>query len=148
MVKKYTRKRIGNLDDLDREQEKIRNRSKAIENDFLDMLKPQQLAINFIGNLIQRKIKGGKKTKGDTGSSIQSFSGSKLSGKSSYKDKLHGVVTHPLFKGLLKKAGVSFLKWQTFNLALFVGSKIYKAIREKKHRYNNKRALVQVFSRK
>jgi hypothetical protein len=33
---------------------------------------------------------------------------------------------------LLKKVGISFLKWQAFNLALFAGKKIYHAIKDKK----------------
>jgi hypothetical protein len=51
-------------------------------------------------------------------------------------------VKHPLFRKLLKKVGISFLKWQAFNLALFIGKKIFRAIKEKKQQKKREPATV------
>jgi hypothetical protein len=129
MAKRYTRKQLGNLDQLDLEQERIRNKSRKIEGDFVQVLNPQQLVISFLGGVLSRKLAGSKKEK-------TYIANLKPDGKLAYvnttKSKLDQVRKHPLFKTLLKKVGISFLKWQAFNLALFAGKKIYHAIKDKK----------------
>lgn len=141
MAKKYTRKHLGNLDELDKEQERIRNKSKSIEYDFVEMINPQQLAITLVGNFLNKKIKGGKKGKGEsaTGKGNFAFSGAGL--------KIKDATAHPLFKTVLKKVGFSFLQWQAFNLALFAGKKIYHTIKEKK-RQKAQKLLPVVISKK
>jgi hypothetical protein len=124
MAKKYTRKQLGSLDQLDLEQERIRNKSRKIEDDFVQVLNPQQLVITFLGNFLSRKIAGNKKDKTYT-------AGIKSDSKNT-KGKIDSIRKHPLFKPLLKKVGISFLKWQAFNLVLFAGKKIYHAIKDKK----------------
>jgi hypothetical protein len=125
MAKRYTRKQLGSLDQLDLEQERIRNKSRKIESDFVQVLNPQQLAISFLGNFLSRKIAGKKKDKGYTAKV-------KSDDKDSVRGKIDNIRKHPLFKTLLKKVGISFLKWQAFNLALFAGKKIYHAVKDKK----------------
>jgi predicted methyltransferase len=129
MAKKYTRKQLGSLDQLDLEQERIRDKSKKIETDFVQALNPQQLVISFLGGFISRKIAGNKKEKGYAAYSRPK---DKTASANSAKGKMDSIRKHPLFKSLLKKAGISFLKWQAFNLALFAGKKIYQAIKDKK----------------
>lgn len=145
MAKKYTRKQLGSLKALDKEQARIRNKSKEIELDFLSALNPQQLAMSLLGNVLSRKIKGGV--------SKEKISGKKQTAHSSFafnasQANMKGVVKHPLFKKLLKKVGISFLQWQAFNLALFAGKKIVQVIREKKQEKKLKHSLRQVIAKK
>lgn len=116
------------MDQLDLEQERIRNKSRKIENDFVEVLHPQQLAITFLGNFLSRKLTGNKKEK----SYIAGVPKGKVAQTNTPKGKIDSIRKHPLFKSLLKKVGISFLKWQAFNLALFAGKKIYHAIKDKK----------------
>lgn len=125
MAKRYTRKQLGSLDQLDLEQERIRDKSRKIETDFVHALNPQQLLISLAGGFISRKIAGNKKDKNYTARI-------KSDNKGSIKGRIDEIRKHPLFKSLLKKVGISFLKWQAFNLALFAGKKIYQAIKDKK----------------
>jgi hypothetical protein len=128
MAKRYTRKQLGSLDQLDLEQERIRNKSRKIESDFVQVLNPQQLLISFLGGFLSRKL-AGKKEKTYIANIKPDAKGGYIS---SSKGKIDHIRKHPLFKPLLKKVGISFLKWQAFNLALFAGEKIYHAIKDKK----------------
>lgn len=116
------------MDQLDLEQERIRNKSRKIENDFVEVLHPQQLAITFLGNFLSRKLAGKKKEKNYTTNDPKG----KIALVNTPQGKIDRIRKHPLFKSLLKKIGISFLKWQAFNLALFAGKKIYHAIKDKK----------------
>ena len=127
MAKRYTRKQLGSLDQLDLEQDRIRNKSRKIEDDFVQVLHPQQLVISFLGGLISRKLTGNNKEKTYKANLKSDGKASNIS-----KSKLDEIRKHPLFKTLLKKVGISFLKWQAFNLALFAGKKIYHTIKDKK----------------
>ncbi|MFA6059813.1 MAG: hypothetical protein WC756_16530 [Taibaiella sp.] len=127
MAKRYTRKQLGSLDQLDLEQERIRSKSRKIEDDFVQVLHPQQLVISFLEGLISRKLAGNKKEK-----TYKANFKSDGKAANTSKSKLDEIRKHPLFKTLLKKVGISFLKWQAFNLALFAGKKIYHAIKDKK----------------
>ena len=131
MAKKYTRKQLTSLDQLDQEQERIRHRSKKIEGSFAEVLHPQQLAITFLGSFLSRKILDRKKDKNYI-TAIRPKG--KVALVSPSKGQLAQIRKHPLFGRLLKTAGISFLKWQAFNLALFAGKKIYRAIKEKQNR--------------
>lgn len=131
MAKRYTRKQLESMDQLDLEQERIRNKSRKIENDFVEVLHPQQLAITFLGNFLNRKLIGNRKEKGY----IADVPKGKVAFANTPKGKIDSIRKHPLFKSLLKKVGISFLKWQAFNLALFAGKKIYHAIKDKKKPY-------------
>lgn len=61
MGNNYKRKRISNLDNLDLEEAKIKKKLKKIEQEWAEILDPQQLAIGFLTNFISKKI-AGKKT--------------------------------------------------------------------------------------
>ncbi len=63
MAKPYKRKRITSLDALDREEAKLRKKSKQIEQEWEEILDPQQLAINFLTSFIGRKLANRKSTK-------------------------------------------------------------------------------------
>jgi len=139
MAKKYTRKHLGSMKQLDLEQEKLRNKGKSIEYDFVEMLNPQQLAITFLGNFLNRKLRGGKAGKKGRMAPVAQMAASGV-----MNGGVKGVVKHPLFKTLLKRVGMSFLKWQAFNLALFAGKKIYKTVREQKEKKRQKLLPVVV----
>jgi len=131
MAKKYTRKQVGSLDALNLEQERIKYKAKRIEDGWLDIFQPQQLAINLITGLISRRKKNkavqparyvqspGKKNKKE--SKMQAVGGS-----------IAQFVKKPAAQRALKKIGISFLRWQAFNLAFFLGRKAVQAIKEKK----------------
>ena len=57
MANTYKRKRISSLHDLDREESKLRKKAKAIEEEWAEMLNPQQLAVSFLTDLIGKKIR-------------------------------------------------------------------------------------------
>lgn len=57
MANTYKRKRIINLDDLDREQARLRKKTNNIEHEWADMLDPQQLAVTFLSNYFGKKLK-------------------------------------------------------------------------------------------
>jgi len=54
----YKRKRISNLDDLDKEEARLRKKAKKIEKEWVEMLNPQQLAIDFALGFLTNKITG------------------------------------------------------------------------------------------
>jgi len=56
MAKTYTRKRIKSLDDLDREEKRLRKKAKRIEEDWAEILDPKQLAISFLTQFLGRKL--------------------------------------------------------------------------------------------
>jgi hypothetical protein len=145
MAKKYTRKQLGSLNALDKEQARIRNKSKEIELDFLSTLNPQQLAMSLLGNVLSRKIKGGGSKEKGSGKKQGSSSGFAFDASQA---NLKGIVKHPLFKKLLKKVGISFLQWQAFNLALFAGKKIVKVIKQKKQEKKLQRKVETMTAKK
>lgn len=61
MSKNYNRKRINSLKGLDREQANIKRRTKQIEEEWLQLLDPQQLVINLATSFITNKLTGKKK---------------------------------------------------------------------------------------
>lgn len=131
MAQKYTRKQVSSLEALDQEQERIQYKLKRLENDALELFNPQQLAITLVGKLLSRK-------KSSAGSQ-QYFSGAqqKKKGKQkagAFKEAAAGMLANPLVKKLAKKAGISFLQWQAFNLALFLGKKLWHGMQEKRRK--------------
>jgi len=131
MAKRYTRKQVSSLKDLDREQERIRYKVRRIEDDWMDIFQPQQLVLNLAMGLLGRRKKkaaamqappgkGSKKGKRHSGLSMLA-AGLPLQGKQAGKK-------------ILKKIGISFLQWQVFNLALYLGRKAWKHYKERKLR--------------
>ena len=131
MAKKYTRKKIGSLDALDVEQERIKHRAKRIEDDWLDIFNPQQLAIVLGTKLLSRN-------KGTKGGGISLLPFKRAAKDSNVKTAAVNEVGLPGKKSALGKfarqAGISFVRWQLFNLAFFVAKKAVKAIKEKKNK--------------
>jgi hypothetical protein len=129
MAKKYTRKQVSSMDDLDVEQERIHYKLKRLEDDALELFSPQQLAITLIGKLLTRK---------SSAKPQQYFYGTpqkkKGNGKrSSLKGAAANAIKNPLVRKVARKVGISFLQWQAFNLALFLGKKLWKRVQEKRH---------------
>lgn len=56
MVKNYKRRRVRSLDDLELEQLRLRKKLNHIEQDWLNILNPQQLALNWAMNLVSNKL--------------------------------------------------------------------------------------------
>lgn len=131
MAKKYTRKQVSSLAALNLEQERIKYKTRRIENDMLDLFNPQQLAIALIGKLLSRKATP------KTPKALQQFTASRDKNAPKFrtiKNAVAGFVAQPAVKGTAKKIGISFLKWQAFNLALLAGKKIIQKVKEQRRR--------------
>jgi hypothetical protein len=138
MAKKYTRKQVGSLHELDREQERVKRITGKMEQEWLDtILNPQQIAISLITSLLSRKKNSGSnksrntlltKTKDRTGTQNKNNNG-KLQ---QIAGSVMGYAKQPAVAGLAKRAGISFLRWQAFNLAWFLGKKGLKLIQKKR----------------
>jgi len=128
--KKYTRKQVSSLSELDLEQERIKYKAKRIEDDMLDIFSPQQLAITVISNLLRRK----KKNTQPSYAVDRTPSGNKKKKEKSgtVTSTVSGLVQKPIVKKTARAVGISFLRWQAFNLALCVGKKIWKKVQEKR----------------
>lgn len=138
MAKQYRRKQVGSLQELNREQERVKRLAGKMEVEWLDnILNPQQIALSLITSLLSRR-----KSERGKSSGLHLFSGGKKSkskSKNDTKGKLQQVAgsvrdyaKKPAVTGLAKRIGISFLRWQAFNLAWFLGKKAYKTIRQKK----------------
>lgn len=135
MAKKYTRKQVGSLAELDHEQHRIRKMATKMENEWLEsILNPQQLALSVVTGLLSRR-------KQQTGGGLSLFSGKGKkkttaapvkTGVKQVTGSVAGFVKKPVVARIVKGVGISFLRWQAFNLAWFLGKKALKAIREKK----------------
>ncbi len=128
MAKKYTRKQVSSLTALDLEQERIQYKLRKLEDDTLELFSPQQLAITLIGKFLSRKRASFPTQQhfaqaGKLKNQVKNKPGS-------LKAAAIGMVSNPLFKKVAKKAGISFLQWQAFNLALFAGKKIWQKYRK------------------
>lgn len=56
----YKRRKITNLDDLDKEEARLRKKSKQIEKEWVELLDPQQWAIDLALGFATNKIMGNK----------------------------------------------------------------------------------------
>lgn len=153
MAKKYTRKQVGSLEELNREQERVKRLAGKMEVEWLDnILNPQQMALSLVTNLLSRKINSGGKSSGmNLFSGNKSKSESKNSGKGTMQ-QIAGSVMHyakqPAVAGVAKRVGVSFLRWQAFNLAWFLGKKAVKAIQKKRAEQQLKHKVEQLIKHK
>lgn len=120
MSQLYTRKPIHNLKELNAEQERIRLRARHIEDGFLGFLSPQNLMMQAASLLLGKRKKSKKKTPTNP---VMSSTTSLLRPAPQSKNRL---------AILAKKVGISFLKWQAFNLALYLGGKAMQKIKEKR----------------
>jgi len=57
MANYYKRKRISNLADLDLEEAKIKKKLRRIEQEWVEILDPQQLAIGFLTRFITGRLR-------------------------------------------------------------------------------------------
>ena len=119
MSRIYQRRSIHNLTELDTEQERIRSKARRIEKDILGTFSPGNLAIHaasmLLGSLVTKEKKSGSSAK---------------SSNTLISSLRPGPKTKNRLTLFAKKAGSSFLKWQAFNLALYLGGKAIKMIRE------------------
>jgi hypothetical protein len=127
MVTYYGRKTLSSLDELNREQAKIRKRYTSIEHHFLEsILQPEKIAVTIGSNLV-RKFRSKKQH----------------TPKSELRHSRPAAKTHPLssLKGggrlIFKNITRSWLRWQVFNIAFFFGRKTIKWIQQR-HKANNK----------
>src|SRR5690606_17887592 len=119
MSTSYKRKSIRNLDQLNEEQEKVARKLQEMESNFLGFLSPQSLLMATVSGLLSKGNKGQKKST-VTAKSAPLFSTSQAN---KAKSKLATIG---------KKIGISFLKWQAFNLALYLGGKLIDQFKEKR----------------
>lgn len=56
----YKRRKIANLDDLDKEEARLRKKAKQIEKEWVALLDPQQWAIDLALGFATNKIMGNK----------------------------------------------------------------------------------------
>lgn len=131
MAKKYTRKQVSSIAELDKEQRRIRHKTRQIEDDVLHLFSPQQLALTFAGKLLSGKVSHKASQLFSAGTKHKNTGKNKAP---TAKGAISNFVSKPATKSLAKKIGISFLKWQTFNLALFVGKKIIQKIKENRRR--------------
>ncbi|WP_118972503.1 hypothetical protein [Taibaiella koreensis] len=129
MARKYSRKHVSSLKDLDLEQERIKLKMRRLEDDVLGIMNPQQLAISVIGGWLKRRSR--------KSSAAASYVAGKPEGKARNKSEkakkgLAGLWAKPAVKHTAKMVGVSFLRWQVFNLAWFLGKKLYQRIKQKR----------------
>jgi len=117
-MQKYKRKQLKGIDQLNQEQDRINMACRKMEKDWIqNVLSPQRLAFNAASGLISR------------------ISGSKKKGKPEKTNPLmhsvKSVLQNKTLQRLALLSGKSWLRWQAFNLAVFLGKKAYQAIRER-----------------
>ncbi|MFT4061800.1 MAG: hypothetical protein QM642_05510 [Edaphocola sp.] len=56
MNKIYQRKQVSSLEQLDREQERIRRKIRNIEDDWASAIDPQQIAVSFLSGWVRGKL--------------------------------------------------------------------------------------------
>lgn len=149
MAERYQRKHLSNLDELDKEQEKIRRSYKRMEHDWLSgILNPQQVALSLAGSLLSRTGKSKKKnTKDRTAETVLDTFLDAEKSPSSIISAARNIITNPLIKGFLKNTATSWLRWQAFNLAVYLGKKAYKSIKYKRAEKKLKQELADLSNR-
>jgi hypothetical protein len=123
--KKYYRRSLKNASDLEYEKEWIRLKYKKIEANFLfSVLGP--VLPSIASAAFRKKTNPWKSHVAVSGkSSAQNASKSTVS-------RINAVLKIPLVKYLTK----SWLRWQAFNLAFFLGKKLVVALRHSKRSRN------------
>lgn len=120
-MQRYQRKQLKGIDQLNLEQERINRACHKIEKDWIEtILSPQKIAFNVATGLISR-LSGGKKT-GSTENTHPVL------------ESVKTVLQHKTVQRLALLTGKSWLRWQAFNLAVFIGKKAYQAIRKRFHK--------------
>jgi len=120
----YKRKRISNLDDLDREEARLRKKTKKIEKEWVELLNPQQLAIDFALGFVTNKVMG----KGSPLKFVTSLFSSK---KKKAANKATGVITTTAGKSKKNKVG-KILKGMAIGLAAIQAIRLFAAYKRKK----------------
>ena len=134
MAEKYKRKHLNNLGELDKEQDKIRRTCRRMEDDWLSgIINPQQIALSIAGGLFSRGKKSQKKNKEKSWQQYTLHS-SPSESKSPVIDVARNIIGNPSVKGFLKRTATSWLRWQAFNLAVYLGKKAYKSIKHKREK--------------
>lgn len=131
MAKKYTRKQVSSLSQIDLEQERLKHKARRIEDEMLELLSPRQLLLSVAGKLVAGKIKRATKPR------LAELPVPKAAKRKTQKKKnipagkMAAFASEPAVKKAAKKIGISFLRWQAFNLAWWAGKKIIRQIRQK-----------------
>jgi hypothetical protein len=114
----YKRKKITNLDDLDREEARLRKKTKKIEKEWAELLDPKQLAIDFALSFATGKILG----KASPLKSVTSFFSSKK--KNTEKNIVGDKKKKNKMGKIIKGIGVGLIAIQAIRLiASFVRKK-------------------------
>lgn len=117
-MQRYQRKQLKGIDQLNREQDRISRACRNMEKNWIEtVFSPQKLAFNIASGLLSR-LSGGKKS-GNTGNHNPVI------------ESVKTVLQHKTVQRLALLTGKSWLRWQAFNLAIFIGTKAYQAIRER-----------------
>ncbi len=117
-MQRYKRRSLKGIKQLNQEQERISRACRQMEQDWVQTIfNPQALAFNALSGLLKRRAGGQKQNKSDSGNPLFN-SASK-------------VLQNKTLQRLALLTGKSWLRWQAFNLALFIGTKGYQAIRER-----------------
>lgn len=122
MSNTYQRRSIHNLDEMNTEQERIQSKVRQIEDDILGIFSPGNLAVHAASMLLGSRLTGKQTTRrnktGNAPTGIKTWS--------------PGPKTKNKLIDFSKRVGISFLKWQAFNLALYLSGKAIREIREKR----------------
>jgi hypothetical protein len=141
MARKYTRKQIGSVASLNREQERIARTCRDLENDmFNSLLNPQNLAISVATGLISRITNKNTPKKQKKSSSIKLVRtegpSAKIAAENNASSKIattvKNIVAAASFQSLIKRTAKSWLRWQAFNLAWYFGKKAFNAIKQRR----------------
>lgn len=116
MARKYTRKAIYNLDELDKEQARIRSMYRKMEHHWIDtVFEPEKMLFSVASALLSGR--GNRKAnRTDPGSRADR---AQLSGLSAFTS----LWNKPAVQQAVKRIGGSWLRWQAFNLAFLLGKK-------------------------
>lgn len=147
----YTRRRIKSMADIDREQARIKKLSHELEKNWSKGLLDQGLLFSAAMSLLGRK-KNANKAGASSPGIFSSFIGKKKKNKKQSQGRPEisekrnttpapGINIHPKIKKAAGAAGISFLRWQAFNLAWFLGKKAYRAIDKKLDEKKQERRL-------
>lgn len=125
MTKYYSRRTLNSLDELDREQAKIRKRYTSMERHFLEsVLQPEKIAYTIGSNLVGKLVSGKKRARQAAGARVKPHLLSPVSA---------GCRGRSVLKSMMR----SWLRWQAFNIAFFVGKKTVTWIWQR-HKEKNK----------
>lgn len=110
----------------------IKNRCAQIENNFVnDLIQPQEILTDAALNIASAWLqKPSKKTSQQSTSKIFKFIQSK--DKTGLLSPVLDFIQIPMVQNFIAKTGKSWLKWQLFNLAVFLAGQAITQYKKKK----------------